>query len=275
MFWSIRTLFFLGLSRPLLILAYHFEIVTPQHVSAATRRLFVNPRLLKLIDTLSLPLDQSAARRALRHFALDADFDFFAYLYLAGSESFAVSNYATEWQLRYVEKDYIRVDPVVTMAKHGPPIFTWSAAAGSAKGARKDVRQFYADAAQFGISSGLSISVPVGFKNRMIFTLASSRPVPVEVAAIDAVTAAVAIAFVHSRLGKGGNDVSLAQNIRLSPREAECLRWFAEGMSMPDIADTLGIGFRSVRSYLDSATAKLDAANTRQATTIATRLGLI
>jgi DNA-binding CsgD family transcriptional regulator len=259
----------------LLILAYHFEIVTPQHVSAATRRLFVNPRLLKLIDTLSLPLDESAARRALRHFALDADFDFFAYLYLAGPESFAVSNYPTEWQLLYVENDYIRVDPVVTMAKHGPPIFTWSAATGSVKGARKDVRQFYADAAHFGISSGLSISVPVGFKNRMVFTLASKQPVPADVETIDPVTAAMAVAFVHSRLGKGGNDVSLPQSIRLSPREAECLRWFSEGMSMPDIADTLGIGFRSVRSYLDAATAKLDAANTRQAATIATRLGLI
>ena len=275
MFWSIRTLFFPGLSRPLLILSYHFETVTPQHSGAAARRLFVNPRLLKLIDTLSLPLDESAARRALRHFALDGDFDYFAYLFLGGPESFAVSNYPTEWQLLYVEKDYIRVDPVVTMAKHGPPIFTWSAATGSVKGVRKDVRQFYAEAEQFGISSGLSISVPVGFKNRMVFTLASKRRVPADVDAIDAVTAAVAVACVHSRLGKGGNDVSLSQDIRLSPREAECLRWFSEGMTMPDIADTLGIGFRSVRSYLDAATAKLDAANTRQAATIATRLGLI
>ena len=137
------------------------------------------------------------------------------------------------------------------------------------------MRQFYADAAQFGICSGLSIAVPVGFKNRMVFTLASHRVLPVDVEAVDPVTAAIAVAFVHSRLGRSGNDVSLSNGIRLSPREAESLRWFAEGMSMPDIADTLGIGFRSVRSYLDAATAKLDAANTRQAATIATRLGLI
>lgn len=257
-------MFSLGLSRPLPIFAYHFEIVATQHIGVATRGLVMNPRLLKLIDTLSLPLDESAARRALRHFALDADFDFFAYLFLGGPESFAVSNYPTEWQLLYVEKDYIRVDPVVTMAKHGPPIFTWSAAAAQVRGGRRDVRQFYGDAAQFGISSGLSVSVPVGFKNRMVFTLASKQLVPVDVEAVDPVTAAIAVAFVHSRLGKGRNDVSLAQSIRLSPREAECLRWFSEGMSMPDIADTLGIGFRSVRSYLDAATAKLEAANTRR-----------
>ncbi len=234
----------------------------------------MNPRLLKLIDTLSLPLDEGAARRALRHFAIDANFDYFAYLYLRGPESFAISNYPIEWQLHYVQKNYLRVDPVVTAAKHGPPVFAWSAA-DARQGGRKEVRQFFADALQFGIASGLSISVPVGFKNRMVFTLASKQYVSVDVQAIDPVTAAVAVAFVHSRVGRDGSDVSLSSGIRLSPREAECLRWFAEGMSMPDIADTLGIGFRSVRSYLDAATVKLGAANTRQAATIATRLGLI
>ena len=39
----------------------------------------------------------------------------------------------------------------------------------------------------------------------------------------------------------------------------------------PDV----GVVGAAVRSYLDAATAKLDAANTRQAATIATRLGLI
>ena len=46
-------------------------------------------------------------------------------------------------------------------------------------------------------------------------------------------------------------------------------------MSMPDIAQLLGIGYRSVRSYLDEAAQKLGAANSRQAATIAIRLGLL
>lgn len=234
----------------------------------------MNPRLLKLIDTLCLPLDETMARRALKDFAIEAGFDYFAYLYLRGPESFAVSNYPMEWQLLYVEKDYLRVDPVVTMAKQGTPVFTWSTASVKKVG-RSEVRQFYADASRFGISSGLSISVPVGFKNRMIFTVASQRTVAVEVEAIDPVTAATAVAFVHSRLGKGQSDVSLSDGIRLSPREAECLGWWADGMEMPDIAETLGIRVRSVRSYITTARIKLGAANNRQACRIATRLGLI
>ncbi len=109
----------------------------------------------------------------------------------------------------------------------------------------------------------------------MVFTLATGRPSTELGGDIDPVTAAASVAFVHSRLGQATGDTSLASGIRLSPREAECLRWFAEGMSMPDIALMLGIAYRSVRSYLDEATQKLGASNTRQAASIAIRLRLI
>ena len=175
-----------------------------------------------------------------------------------------------------MEMGYLRADPVVTAAKHGPPIFTWSADAARRNG-RRDVQQLFAEAERFGIHSGVSISVPVGFKHRMVFTLATKRARVDGLQSTDPATAAaaVAVAFVHTRLGLGASDASLSAGIRLSPREAECLRWFAEGMSMPDIAATLGIGYRSVRSCLDAATERLGAAYTRQAATIATRLGLI
>lgn len=136
----------------------------------------LNDMLLLLIDKLSLPLEEKAARRALRDFAEDTSFDFYAYLYLSGSESFAVSNYSREWQKLYMEKDFIRVDPVVTKAKHGPPLFAWSADEARRSG-RHGVSQFFTEADRFGIRSGISISIPVGFKNRMVFTLASGRPV--------------------------------------------------------------------------------------------------
>lgn len=234
----------------------------------------LNELLLHLIDTLSLPLEERAARRTLRDFAEDAGFEFFAYLNLRGSESFAVSNYPREWQDRYVQMNYLRIDPVVTRAKHGPPIFRWSAEE-TRRSNRRDLKQFFRDADQFGIRSGLSISVPVGFKDRMVFTLASGDRVVSSDGNPDTVTAAVAVAFIHSRLAAATQDAALSSEIRLSPREAECLRWFADGMSMPDIAQLLGIGYRSVRSYLDEATLKLDAANSRQAAAIAIRLGLI
>lgn len=234
----------------------------------------MNDILIGLIDKLSLPLDDTAARRTLRDFASGAGFDYYAYVHLCGKESFAVSNYPQKWQERYVRDGYLYVDPVVTRAKHGPPVFTWSASEARRMG-RRDVSQMFAAAAEFGIRSGLSISVPVGFKNRMIFTLVTDRAEPLDARKVDPVTAAVCVAFVHARLAGANRDVSLANDIRLSPREAECLRWFAEGVTMSDIALTVGVSYSSVRSYLDAATQKLGAANTRQAASMAIRLGLI
>lgn len=257
------------------------EVLTPHDRGGCFHRFrlcrtysILNEYLLHLIDTLSLPLEERAARRALRDFADDAGFDYFAYLHLRGQESFVVSNYPREWQDLYVHKNYLRVDPVVTRAKHGPPIFLWSAQEAKRLG-RRDVIHFFSDAERFGIRSGLSVSVPVGFKDRMVFTLTSNKPTVSIPHKPDPVTAAIAVAFVHSRLAMATRDATMASDIRLSPREAECLRWFADGMSMPDIAETVGIGYRSVRSYLDEATRKLGAANSRQATSIAIRLGLI
>jgi len=237
-------------------------------------RIILNELFLHLIDTLSLPLDERGARRALRDFAEEAGFSFFAYLYLKGSETFVVSNYPREWQALYVEKNYLRVDPVVTNAKHGPNLHTWSGEDSRRLG-RRAVTQFFSDAARFGICSGLSISVPVGFRDRMVFTLAGPQPRVFVEGGIDPVSAAVAVAFVHSRLAGAKSDASLGTEIRLSPREAECLRWYADGVSMPDIAVMLGVTERTVRSYLDEATRKIGAANSRHAGTVATRLGLI
>lgn len=237
-------------------------------------RMILNELFLHLIDTLSLPLDERGARRALRDFAEEAGFTYFAYLHLRGPETFAVSNYPREWQALYVEKNYLRIDPVVTKAKHGPPVFTWSAEEARRQG-RRAVTQFFSDAVRFGICSGLSVSVPVGFRDRMVFTLAGPEPRGYVEGGIDPVTAAVAVAFVHSRLAGARSDASMASEIKLSPREAECLRWFAEGVSMPDIAAMLNLSERTVRSYIDVATRKVGAANNRQAGTMAARMGLI
>lgn len=237
-------------------------------------RIILNELFLHLIDKLSLPLDERAARRALRDFAEEAGFTYFAYLYLKGPETFAVSNYPREWQALYLKKNYLRIDPVITNAKHGPPLHTWSGEDARRLG-RRAVSQFFSEAARFGICSGLSVSVPVGFRDRMVFTIAGEQPRVYVEGGIDPVTAAVAVAFVHSRLAGARSDASLASEIRLSPREAECLRWFAEGVSMPDIAVMLNLSERTVRSYIDVATHKVGAANNRQAGTIAARMGLI
>lgn len=63
--------------------------------------------------------------------------------------------------------------------------------------------------------------------------------------------------------------------VRLTPREADCLLWAAEGKSDLDIAIILGISRSTVLKHLRSACDKLDAANRTHAVVKAMRRRLI
>jgi LuxR family quorum sensing-dependent transcriptional regulator len=62
---------------------------------------------------------------------------------------------------------------------------------------------------------------------------------------------------------------------KLSPREAEVLRWCATGMSSQDIADKLKIAYTTVDTHITRACMKLDVGTRTQAVAVAIRAGLI
>jgi len=65
------------------------------------------------------------------------------------------------------------------------------------------------------------------------------------------------------------------QGQRLSPRELQCLKLSATGLSGEDIANKLSISPRTVQSHFDSIRSKLGAVNRQQLLHFATRSGLL
>ncbi|EEW25684.1 helix-turn-helix transcriptional regulator [Rhodobacter ferrooxidans] len=63
--------------------------------------------------------------------------------------------------------------------------------------------------------------------------------------------------------------------IGLTPREVDCLSWLAAGLRPDQIAETLGIGYRTVDKYIVSARGKLRARTRDQAVAKALTLRLI
>lgn len=61
----------------------------------------------------------------------------------------------------------------------------------------------------------------------------------------------------------------------LTPRELECLRLLASGLTNMEIAARLGIGYTSVRSYVVRIYDKLGINSRAQAAVIACRMGLL
>ncbi|WQO97951.1 autoinducer binding domain-containing protein (plasmid) [Sinorhizobium meliloti] len=98
---------------------------------------------------------------ALTELARELGFEYYAYLNLQPVGTFAVSNYSPEWQDRYFSKSFSEIDPVVLIAKSTMRAFTWSSE-NTRKVRSRRVRQFYLDAAGFGIRSGITIPVATG-----------------------------------------------------------------------------------------------------------------
>lgn len=67
----------------------------------------------------------------------------------------------------------------------------------------------------------------------------------------------------------------LAKPVRLSPREAEVLKWTACGKTCSEISHFLVLSSETVRSHLRGACRKLNAINKTHATAIALVFGLI
>jgi DNA-binding CsgD family transcriptional regulator len=55
----------------------------------------------------------------------------------------------------------------------------------------------------------------------------------------------------------------------LSPREIECLAWAAQGKTYKEIGMLTGLAYGTVKSYLDTARAKLNAVNLPHAVALA------
>lgn len=228
----------------------------------------------KLIDVSSPTITESALKGALTELVRELSFDCFAYLNVHPVHTHAVSNYPSEWQDRYFHRDYARVDPVVAMARARMHPFTWSAES-LKKIHSKAVRIFYAEAGDFGICSGISIPIRTAFGHMSMLTLASSKPSLSLETDIDQIAAVNAVALLHASLEHHDPEPTAVRSIKLTAKQALCLRWSAEGKSMRAIATIEAMSYANVNFHLNNARKALDAASLAQATALATKLRLI
>lgn len=76
-------------------------------------------------------------------------------------------------------------------------------------------------------------------------------------------------------LSQDGDEPVIELDVRLSPREIDVLACAALGATNAEIASTLGLKEGTIKSYLQSAMAKLDASTRHAAVTTARRAGLL
>lgn len=185
-----------------------------------------------------------------------------------------VGTYAPAWVQRYVERGYLRIDPVVTgcFQKFHPvdwKFLDWSS---------KASREFQQDAIAHGVGNqGLSIPIRGPHGQYALFTASHN---------CDDLTWAdfiedqrrdlilLAHYFNEKALDIEPDKIQEASQ-PLSPRELETLTLLAIGYNRAQVAKTLSISEHTLRVYVESARFKLSALNTTHAVATALNRGLI
>lgn len=228
----------------------------------------------RLIDVTAIGTNESRLKGALGNLAENLGFDGYAFFHSEQHRSFAVSNYAPEWQGVYFDHKYQSVDPVVARGKslNGP--FTWSGEEGRCH-LNKEQRAFFRHAADYGIQSGVTIPVrtPNGFVS--MFTLASAKPRLNLKRDIDAVAAAAAVGQLHARVSYFQVEPTAEEPIQLDPKAAAYLRWASVGKSMNETAGIEGVKYSSVKVKIENTKKYFDVRTTAHLIAIAIRRGLI
>lgn len=181
------------------------------------------------------------------------------------------SGWPESWVDRYFNRNYMRISPVVRYAKRNMRPFDWREAA-KAAGRRHPGLAVMEEISEFGIRMGISIPLITSQGSPALLSLGGEK-MALSKEDFGMVTLVSTYAIERAiRLSRGEDRERLT---RLTQREAECIRWAAEGKSEWEISRILGISEHTSEKHLLSAKTKLGAVNRTQAVAEAIRQGYI
>lgn len=231
--------------------------------------------LEKIIDLAAITNSARLFEQELGQIIARAGFDWFVYLHVRPCGSRFVSNAPKSWQKTYRDGGLLVCDPLVLMARSSTRPFSWTMKQ-LRHNARREALPAVQAARECGFASGLTIPVGTAFGQVALLTAISRHPVSGPTCTVDEVLAATAVAQLHAFYQRAHHaGAAIARPVTLTPKQALCLKWSAEGKSMRAIAALEAMSYSAVAFHLLNARQALDALSLPQATAIATELRLI
>ncbi len=177
-----------------------------------------------------------------------------------------------DWLERYVARNYVDQDPVVTYIKRSPTMVNWRSATSELQ-AGKTARQVMGDAGEFKLKDGFAFPL-ITIEDTIVMVSLGGEFVDISPEGVGVVS--LASTYAIGRAMQLQNAQALFdQRPDLTPRETECLKWAAEGKSEWEISQILGISEHTSEKHLLNAKRKLGAANRVHAVAEAIRHGYI
>jgi len=231
------------------------------------------------LDQILEALDASSALEELQS-VIEALRDIFSVDHMvyhwvdSAGDQYGCGTYSDDWRERYLEQNYLRIDPVIQGCYQRFHPVDWKRLDWSSKAARA----FQAEAISYGVGNQ-GYSIPIRGPNGQFALFTVSHHC--DDAVWEAFTEAsgrdlILIAHFFNRKGLELEPARRPEaNRSLSPREVDAMTLIAMGYSRAQVAATLTISEHTLRVYIESARFKLGALNTTHAVARAMSRGLI
>lgn len=217
----------------------------------------------KSLDTLAQTLGFSAAAYLATNFPKRP----------AGS-AYILATYKKEWVARYLQQDYHRIDPVAAEGLKRLVPFDWE----EFDWRSEHLKTFLGEARELGVASrGLSIPIRGPFRETALLSLNGDFDARdwVEIKQQSLPLIQIAAYEFHKRVVEIETMASAPEEVALSKRELEILRWAADGKTAWETAQIMGITERTVNFFIAGATTRLNCVKKLHAVAKAIRNGLI
>ncbi|UVW29059.1 autoinducer binding domain-containing protein [Massilia sp. H6] len=202
--------------------------------------------------------------------ARDLGFDYCAYglrMPLSSTRTVMFNNYSAAWQARYASQAYLAVDPTVAHGASSLLPIMWSEALFAA------ARPLWEDARGHHLRVGWAQASRTADGGTGMLTLARSHDPILEPELRHREGSMSWLAHAtHESMARLHR---LEAAVALTAREAEVLRWMADGKTSSEAADILGLSERTVNFHVANAMTKLGAANKTACVVKAALLGLL
>ncbi len=191
------------------------------------------------------------------------------------SNPFVLLSFPPQWVAHYRKNGYFDIDPAINMSLATALPVNWA----KIPKRGKRVKQLFEDAEKFKLGrSGLTVPIfeKSGFGG--LFSVTSDmvdREWNERCMEIEQFVVSISH-HVHLRAIELNGSHSFRETVEnLTVMELSCLRWTAEGKTMVEVGDMLGIRERTVRMHLSNARGKLQAGNTTHAVAKLIRCGIL
>lgn len=191
---------------------------------------------------------------------------------LTDRRPYGVHTYGTDWEERYVAQNYVQIDPVVRQGLMGLLPLDWQAV----RDTNDKVRRFFGEAREHRVGQqGLSFPIRGVHGETALFSInANVSDVQWREMKRRSVSDFQILAYHFHTLVLEREGVLYAE-VKLTPRETECLKWASGGKTAWETSRILGISEKTVDFFVEQARVKLQAINKVQAVAKAIRLSLI